>query len=113
MSERSCLDCGTRISHLSTGRCWTCARALRSPESEAKRLAAVRVAMRRPETLAKKRVERLHWCPPKYRPAYRHLRKRKGFSAAEAQAMIREQMAADTRGLDPLAAAIIQWGLAA
>lgn len=57
------------------------------------------------------RTRHLEWMPRHYRDAYRHLRRTKGFSAREAQKLIRGQMAVDARGLDPFAAALIHAGL--
>lgn len=50
--------------------------------------------------------------PQRYRDAYRHLRKTKGFNAADAQRLIREQIAVDYRGIDPFAVALLTSGLA-
>lgn len=117
----TCSDCGAGISIASQGgRCRKCARAIRTPEQEQRRLDAVRAAMKRPEIHAIKvrcsraiADARLSWCPRKYRGHYQLLRRKKGLGAKAAKAMILDQMRADTRGLDPLAAAIVHAGLRA
>lgn len=119
----NCSDCLSPITRMSKGgRCRPCGHRharLIDPTIEPRRLEAIRRAMKRPEVLAtKQRVARengaahLAWMPRQYRSAYRHLRKNKGFGAADAQRLIREQIAADFRGIDPFAVALLTSGLA-
>jgi hypothetical protein len=62
---------------------------------------------------AKCSATKLAWCPKAYRAEYRRLIVSKRMLKQEAQRIILDQIAADTHGLDPLAAAIRVAGLAA
>jgi hypothetical protein len=72
------------------------------------------MAKRDPKAAGEKcSATKLAWCPRSYRKEYRRLIVSKRFLRDDAKRIILEQVANDTRGLDPLAAAIKLAGLAA
>lgn len=100
---RVCVSCPTIVTDNSpTGRCRPCmARKInadpnvvqRTPETEARRIAALVEANRR----------RIHipWLPREYHAEYRNMIRNRRFKAAEARAIIEAQMKADERKLSP------------
>lgn len=120
----TCSDCTKPITKQSrTGRCRVCAihhMNASDPTLKARRASAWRARLQDPD-IARQRKEigkrnaraHLGWCPPRYLPEYQHLRRYKQLGAAEAKRIIQQQIANDTKGLDPLAAAIVSRGLAA
>ena len=100
MTEKVC-GCGQVLSQRNTsGRCRRCFWSGTPPEQEERRIARLRETLAKPEhrerlveTCQANSRTRLGWCPPELQDEYRRLTRSKMLPAAEARAVIEDQVA--------------------